>query len=387
MRITLRRRTFDASPTRRILMETAREHTATTAGRTVERFETIVVGGGQAGLSAGYYLQQRGRPFVILDANERIGGSWRTRTWNSLRLFTPARFDGLPGWRFPGHPWSFPTARELADYLEAYAVRFDLPVRTRTTVRRLTRRDGRYVLDCGDRLLESEQVIVATGFYGKPFVPGFASELDPRIVQMHSSEYREPSQLQPGDVLLVGAGNSGADIAMELAPSHRTLLSGRDKGQVPIRVDGWSRRLVTPALWFIASRLLTVRTPIGRKVRLHVLASGAPRIRVKLTDLDGAGVERVPKTVGVSDGLPVVEGRGPVDVANVVWCTGFRPDFGWIDLPVLGDDGNPTHDRGVAPVDGLYFIGLDFLSAFTSENVGGVGRDARRLVRHIESAL
>src|SRR5712691_8002247 len=146
----------------------------------VETFETIVIGGGQAGLAVGYYLKKRGRSFVILDANERIGGSWRTRTWNSLRLFTPARYDGLPG-------WSFPTARETADYLEAYAARFDLPTRTGMAVTRLAKDGDRYVVECGERRFEADQVVVATGFYGKPAVPDFASELDPSIVQMHSS--------------------------------------------------------------------------------------------------------------------------------------------------------------------------------------------------------
>src|SRR5213593_1756450 len=268
-----------------------------------ETFDTIVIGGGQAGLSVGYYLKKQGRPFVILDANERIGGSWRTRTWNSLRLFTPARYDGLPGWSFPASGWSYPTARETADYLEAYAARFDLPVRTSMAVTRLAKEGDRYRVECDERRFEADSVVIATGFYGKPSVPEFASELDPRIVQMHSSEYRGPSQLRPGGVLLVGAGNSGADIGMEVCAMHQTWLSGRDKGEVPIRIESRKARLIVPLLWFVASHLLTVKTPIGRKVRPHVLTDGAPLIRVKSQDLLAAGVERVAKTVGVRDGL------------------------------------------------------------------------------------
>jgi putative flavoprotein involved in K+ transport len=351
----------------------------------VERFETIVIGSGQAGLSVGYYLKKQGRPFVILDANERIGGSWRTRTWDSLRLFTPARYDGLPGWPFPAPGWSYPTARETAEYLEAYAARFDLPVRTRTTVDRLSKVGEGYLVECGERQFEAERVVVATGFYGKPSVPAFASGLDPRIVQMHSSDYRDPSQLRPGGVLLVGAGNSGADIAMELSATHPTWLSGRDKGQVPIRIESRLARLVLPVLWFVASHVLTVKTPIGRKVRPHVLANGAPLIRVKADDLREAGVERVPRTVGVEDGLPVLEDGRVMDVANVIWCTGFRQDFSWIDVPVFDGDSGPIHERGVASERGLYFVGLDFLYAFTSENVGGVRRDAKHIARHIAS--
>jgi putative flavoprotein involved in K+ transport len=355
------------------------------AAASTERFETVIIGGGQAGLAVGYHLKKHGRQFVILDANERIGGSWRTRTWTSLRLFTPARYDGLPGWPFPAPGWSYPTALETADYLEAYAARFDLPVRTETRVDRLTKDGERYLLECGERRFEADCVVFATGFYGTPSVPEFASQLDPRIVQMHSSDYCDPSQLRPGGVLLVGAGNSGADIAMEVSATHRTWLSGPDKGQVPIRIESPLARLVLPVLWFIASHVLTVRTPVGRKVRPHVLGSGAPRIRVKSADLLEAGVELVPRTVAVREGLPVLEDGRTLDVANVIWCTGFRQDFSWIDLPVFDGDGEPVHERGVASEPGLYFVGLDFLYAFTSENVGGVGRDARHIAKQISS--
>lgn len=351
----------------------------------VETFDTVVIGGGQAGLAVGYYLKKRGRSFVILDANERIGGSWRTRTWSSLRLFTPARYDGLPGWPFPAPGWSYPTALEAADYLEAYAARFDLPVRTRMAVSRVAKDGDRYVVECGERRFEADRVVVATGFYGTPAVPEFASELDPRIVQMHSSDYRDPSQLRPGGVLLVGAGNSGADIGMEVSKTHRTWLSGRDKGQIPFRIEHPLRRVVLPVLWFVASHVLTVKTPVGRKVRPHVLEGGAPLIRVKSQDLLAAGVERVAKTVGAHDGLPVLEDGRVMDVANVIWCTGFRQDFSWIDVPVFGEDSEPVHERGVASEPGLYFVGLDFLYSFTSENVGGVGRDARHIAKHIAS--
>jgi putative flavoprotein involved in K+ transport len=360
-------------------------HDAGTSSKSTEEFETVVIGGGQAGLAVGYYLKKHGRSFVILDANDRVGGSWRTRTWNSLRLFTPARYDGLPGWGYPGPGWSYPTARELADYLEAYALLFELPVRSATTVKSLAKEGERYVVDCGERRFVADSVVVATGFYGTPSVPDFASELDPRIVQMHSSEYRDPSQLRPGGVLLVGAGNSGADIGLEVSATHRAWLSGRDKGEVPVRIESRKARLVLPILWFVASHVLTVKTPIGRKVRPHVLADGAPLIRVKSEDLAAAGVERVSRTVGVLDGLPALEDGRVMDVANVIWCTGFRQDFSWIEVPAFGDDTEPMHERGVTSEPGLYFVGLDFLYSFTSENVGGVGRDARHIARRIAS--
>ena len=269
------------------------EHDGRPAAR--EHFETVIVGGGQAGLAVGYHLQKRGRPFVILDAYERIGDSWRTRRWDSLRLFTPAGHDGLPGWSFPAASWSFPTKDQMADYLEAYARRFELPVRTRVTVDGLSRRgtassSGQETRGSRPTTSWSRQVPIAV-----PTVPDLARELDPRIVQMHSSEYRDPSQLHEGDVLVVGAGNSGADIALEASRSHRIWLSGRDKGQIPFRIETTRMRLLFPVLWFVASRVLTVKTPVGRKLRPHALENGAPLIRVKPEDLAAAGVERVPK--------------------------------------------------------------------------------------------
>src|SRR6266516_6023221 len=188
LRPTVVRRSFDGEGGVMAIQEAAVDNRRE-AVPSVETFDTIVIGGGQAGLAVGYYLKKRRRSFVILDANERIGGSWRTRTWSSLRLFTPARYDGLPGWPFPASGWSYPTAHETADYLEAYAARFDLPVRSGITVERLTKDGDRYIVQCGTRRLEADCVVVATGFYGKTSVPGFASELDPRIMQLHSSEY------------------------------------------------------------------------------------------------------------------------------------------------------------------------------------------------------
>jgi putative flavoprotein involved in K+ transport len=366
-------------------LDTRRAGTGPDGSHGSERYETVVVGGGQAGLAAGYHLARRGLRFVILDENERVGDAWRER-WDSLRLFTPAGHDGLPGWRFPARGWSFPTKDELAGYLEAYAARFDLPVRTGVRVERLSREGERYVLEAGGRRIEADNVVVASGYYGKPKVPRFAPDLDPRIVQLHSSEYRAPSQLREGGVLVVGAGNSGADIGLEVRRAHETWLSGRDKGHIPFRTEGRLARLVFPVLWLVATQVLTLGTPIGRKVRPAAVANGAPLIRVKPKDLAAAGIERVPRTVGAHDGLPLLEDGRVLDVANVIWCTGYRPAFDWIDLPVFAAGGEPLHERGAVPSEpGLFFLGLDFLYAFSSETVGGVGRDAEYVARQIEA--
>jgi putative flavoprotein involved in K+ transport len=348
---------------------------------------TVVVGGGQAGLAVGYQLARRGLPFVILDAHERIGDSWRQR-WDSLRTFTPAGYNGLPGAPFPGEAHSFPTKDEVADYLTAYATRFDLPVRTGVSVDRLTREGDRFVVAAGDHRLEAEQVVVATGAYQTPRVPAFASDLDPTIVQIHSTGYRDPSQLRKGGVLVVGAGNSGAEIALEVSHRHPTWLSGRDTGHEPTRPGTVPDRLLMPVLWFIVSHVLTVRTPIGRKMKRVFRNRGIPLARVRRKDLSAAGVERVPRTAGVRDGLPELEDGRVLDVANVIWCTGFVPDFRWIELPILDEDGHPVHDRGVIGSEpGLYFVGLIFLYSLSSVLIGGVGRDAEYIATCIESRV
>jgi putative flavoprotein involved in K+ transport len=355
-----------------------------------ERVETVIVGGGQAGLSVGYHLAQRGLPFVILDANERIGDSWRKR-WDSLRLFTPARFSVLAGMPFPAPAHSFPTKDQVADYLEAYAARFDLPVRTGIRVDGLARNGDRFVVSAGDLRFEADNVVVAMSTHQTPWVPPFASELDPDIVQLHPGEYRNPSQLQDGGVLLVGAGNTGAEIALEVASGHPTWLSGRDTGHVPFRIETVAARYIfLPLVFrFVGHHVLTVDTPIGRKVRPKILSRGAPLVRVKPKDIAAAGIERVPRVEGVRDGLPVLEDGRSLEVANVVWCTGFRPDFSWIDLPIFGEEEEPKepmHERGVvANEPGLYFVGLLFLYAMSSAFLPGVGRDAEHVVEDIVS--
>jgi len=349
-----------------------------------ERFHTIVIGGGQAGLSVGYHLKRRGLPFVVLDAHTRVGDAWRRR-WDSLHLFTPAKFDGLDGMRFPAAPNSFPTKDQMADYLESYAARFELPVRTGVRVERLVRENGHFVVFGAGRRFEADNVVVAVSTFQEPALPAFATELDERIVQLHSFAYRNPAQLRPGGVLVVGAGNSGAEIAKELVRTHPTWMSGRDTGHIPFRIDGWAGRtiMVRLVLKVIFHHILTVNTPIGRKVRPQILSRGGPLIRVKPKELAALGVERVPRTVGARDGKPLLADGRVLDVANVVWCTGFHPGFSWIDMPVLGER-EPRHTSGVVPdVPGLYFVGLHFLHALSSEMIHGVGRDARRIVERL----
>ena len=347
----------------------------------IERFETVVIGGSQAGLWAGTYLRKTGRSFVILDANARVGDAWRNR-YDSLRLFTPARYVGLPGMRFPAKGSAMPTKDEMADYLEAYVARFALPVRTGVRVDRVWREGETYVVSAGDTRFETANVIVATGAHQEPRIPTIAHDLDPAIVQMHSSAYRNPAQLREGGVLVVGAGNSGGDIALEAARAHPTWLSGPELGHIPFDIDGtFARVLGTRLVVFAGRHVLTLRTPLGRKVHASAGSHGNPLVRVKPKQLVDAGVRRVPKTVAVRDGQPVLEdGRVP-DVANVIWATGFRHDLSWIDLPIFDEDGAPTHVRGVVGSEpGLYFVGLPFQFSVASDVLPGVGRDAKYVV-------
>jgi putative flavoprotein involved in K+ transport len=350
------------------------------------RVETVVIGAGQAGLATGYHLARRGREFVILDAYQRVGDNWRCH-WDSLRLYSPARAAALPGMRFPAPPSSFPTKDQMADFLETYASAFELPVRTGVRVTRVAREDGGYLVTTDGPSYRCDNVVVASGTFGRtPYVPDFAGQLDPGIMQLHSSAYKNPGQLQPGRVLVVGASHSGGDIAYEAGTAgHPTLLSGRVHGQIPFDIESRPARVVVPVLFFLAKHVLTIRTPLGRKARPQARQHGGPLIRVKRADLARAGVElAAARTVGVRDGLPVLDDGRVIEAANVVWCTGFRQDFSWIDLPVVGDDGWPLETRGVvASSPGLYFVGLAFQYAFASMLVGGAGRDAEYVVKHL----
>ncbi len=355
-----------------------------------ERVQVVVIGGGQAGLSVGSCLARRGLTFVILDANARVGDSWRQR-WDTLRLFTPAKYDGLIGLPFPAPPHSFPTKDEMADYLEAYAKHFDLPVRSGSRVDRVWREGERYVVIAGERRFEADHVVVAMASYQAPRIPDFANALDTRITQLHSSRYKNAGQLRPGGVLVVGAGNSGADIVMDVARSHRTWLSGRHPGHIPFRIESRVARFIAPILFrLVFHRILTVDTPVGRRARPSIISKGGPLIRVKLTDIVAAGVEQTPRVTGVRDGKPLLADGRVLDVANVIWCTGFHPGLSWVDLPtpLYGDDGEPVHERGIVPGEpGFYFVGLHFLYSMSSTMIHGVARDAERIANTIESRV
>jgi len=351
------------------------------------RIRTVVVGGGQAGLAVGFYLTRHRIPFVILDANDRTGDSWRRR-WDSLRLFTPAWSSSLPGMPFPAPRRSYPTKDDVADYLEAYAERYKLPIRRGVRVDRVSRENGVFQVQAGGEIHQADHVIVAMSSHQVPRVPPFASELNPAIAQLSSTGYRNPAQLAEGPVLVVGAHDTGAEVALESAAGHRTWLAGRYPGQVPFRIDGpVGRWLGVPLVMFMFHRVLSVRNPLGRRMSAEMHRHAGPVVRIKNKDLEAAGVERVPRVVGVRDGFPLLDDGNVLEVATVIWCTGFEPDLSWIDLPITPDDSSePHHERGiVASEPGLYFVGLFFQSAASSGLLRGVGRDAEWIVDSIRS--
>lgn len=355
---------------------------------TTQQTETLIVGAGQAGLATAHCLQALGRECLVVDRNRRVGDNWRVH-YDSLHLYTPIRYCALPGLAFPGEPWAYPTKDEVADYLETYALHFDLPVRMQTRVERLTRRDETFVAAFGEDTIESANVVVATGTFGRtPSVPEFAADLDASIRQLHSSEYKRPEQLAPGSVLVVGASHSGCDIALELAVERPTILVGRDCGQIPVEWDSKGIRVAMPVMTFVFRHVLTRRNPIVRRKLGEFRNHGGPMLRVKRHHLANRGVERIETRVtGVSEGKPQLADGRVLDVANIVWCTGFRQDFGWIDLPVFGDDDWPDEYRGVVEsIPGLFFCGLSFQYAFSSMLLPGVGRDAAHVAQRIADA-
>jgi putative flavoprotein involved in K+ transport len=349
-----------------------------------EQIDTVVIGGGQAGLAAGYCLSQQKRDFVILDAHGRAGDSWRKR-WDSLRLFTPTSFNHLPGMPFPKSSERFPTKDEMADYLESYAAHFQLPMLFNTKVDELARDGDAYLIIAGTLRLKVNHVIVATGAHPTPRVPEFASQLDPAINQLHSIDYRNPSQLRDGAVLVVGAGNSGVEIALDLAPQHSVWLAGRDTGFIPTKFGKFSYEFGVVAFKALMRRL-TVDTPPGRWIvrRAKEFTGGHPVVGVTSENLLQAGIQRVPRVTGVSRGQPILEDGRVLDVTNVIWSTGFVRDYRWIKLPIFDAKGTPIHHRGVVQAEpGLYFVGLPYQSSLLSGLVAGASVDAKYIAKQI----
>jgi putative flavoprotein involved in K+ transport len=347
-------------------------------GSANRRYEVIVVGGGQAGLAIGYFLARQGRELTILEAAAEPAAAWRER-WDSLRLFTSARYDALPGLAFPGDPDRYPGRDEVVEYLTGYARRFDLPVQLDSRVRAIRKAGATYLVELDDRVYEADRVVVATGPFQVPFVPAIAGRLDPDVVQLHSTEYRSPEAIPNGRVLVVGGGNTGFQIAEELSGSREVHLSiGSRQTPLPQRILG------RDLFWFLdATGLIrkTTASRIGRRMEgRDTLIGSTPRgiRRRHRVRLHGRAVEAAGASVGFSDGTQL-------DVGAVIWATGFRADHSWVDVPVFDDAGRLLHRRGVTDSPGLYFLGLTWQHTRGSALLGWVKDDAEHIAQQIST--
>ena len=356
-----------------------RPETCETAPLRGDVLDVLVIGAGQAGLAVAYHLRQAGLRFLVVDAAVEVGAAWRSR-WDSLTLFTPAQYDALPGMAFPAPADTYPTAADVADYLQSYATVFELPILLNTRVSGLERHGEEFAVATGRGLLHARQVVVATGPFQTPVTPAISADLGSDVRQLHSTEYRNPDQVDPGPVVVVGAGNSGRQIALELSAAHEvTLAVGTAAMQLPQRMLG--RDLFW---WLLKSRLLskTADSRVARRMRARGdLVIGSP-----LGDLRDAGVDIRPRLTGTNGDQVTFADQTQVRPATVIWATGFRSDYSWIDIPDVITERGVEHERGITRVPGLTFIGLPWQHTRGSALLGFVERDAEWLAARITAA-
>ena len=349
------------------------------AGSAGDRYEVIVVGGGRAGLAMGYFLGEQGRQFAILEAADKPAATWRAR-WDSLKLFTPVRYNSLPGLAFPGNPDSYPGRDDVADYLTRYARHFDLPVELNSRVQSIRADDSGYAVEVEDRTCHAQQVVVATGPFQVPFTPVLAERLGQAVVQLHSSDYRTPEAIPEGPVLVVGGGNTGFQIAAELAASHEVHLSvGSRQTPLPQRILGRDLFRYLEATGLMSK---TVTSRIGRRMQhRETLIGSSPRALRRRH-----GVRLHPRATGAAGTRVSFSDGTQLAVGSVIWATGFRLDHSWIDAPVFDDDGRVVHRRGVTASPGLYFLGLPWQHTRGSALLGWVKDDAEYVAQQIGAA-
>ena len=356
--------------------ERAATNTSTADGAR-ERFDVVVIGAGQAGLAIGSFLAGAGQRFLIVDGADSIAAAWRGR-WDSLTLFTPRRYDSLPGLAFPGDPDGYPGRDEVVAYLEQYAAAFEFPIELESAVRSLDADGGRFVVGLEDRQIEADQVVVATGPFQVARVPALAGELAPELFQAHSTAYRRPSDVPDGTVLVVGGGNTGFQIASELAATHRVHLAVGAR-QTPLPQLFLGRDLFW---WLTKTGLLakTVESRLGRRLRdRDTLIGSSPR------KLKRDGVELKPRAVAASGRTVSFADGGELEVDAVIWATGYSPDRSWIKLPVTDPNGRVRHRRGVTDVPGLYFVGLSWQHTRGSALLGWIKDDAEFIAEQIDA--
>jgi putative flavoprotein involved in K+ transport len=340
-------------------------------------YEVVVVGAGQAGLAMGYFLHRQGRDFVILERAGQIAPAWRER-WDSLTLFTPRRYSGLPGLPFPGDPEGYPSRDEVIAYLERYTETFHLPIELNSEVKKLELADDwRLRLEVDGRTISADQVVVATGPFQTPFVPKLADRLADDVFQTHAVGYRRPEEVPRGTVLVVGGGNTGFQIAKELSATHKVVLSIGSR-QTPLPQRPLGRDLFW---WLTKARILdkSVESRLGRKLstRETLIGSGPRELKRRY------GVELRPRATDADGGTVRFEDGSELAVDAVIWATGYRPDYSWIKLLILDEDGRLRHRRGVTDVPGLYFLGLTWQHTRGSALIGWVQEDAEFIAERI----
>jgi putative flavoprotein involved in K+ transport len=344
-----------------------------------EHYEVVVIGAGQAGLAMGYFLSRQKHRYVIVERAGSVGSAWQQR-WDSLTLFTSRRYDSLPGLGFPGDPAGYPDRDEVIDYLEEYARRFELPVRLDTDVRRLRAGESSgYVIETDRETITADQVVVATGPFQQPLVPAVASQLAPEIYQAHSVEYRRPSEVPPGTILIVGGGNTGYQIAEELSSTHDRVVLAVGSRQTPLPQRVLGRDLFW---WLTKSRVInkTVESRLGSRMQHRdTLIGSSPR------RLSRQGAALKPRVLGAQANTVRFEDGSTLNVDAVIWATGYRADYSWLDLPVIDDESRVRHRRGLTELPGLYFLGLYWQWTRGSALIGWVKDDAAYIAKQIEN--
>jgi len=340
------------------------------------RLDVVVIGGGQAGLAMAWHLTQRGLRFVVLEAAGEMAQSWRSR-WDSLRLFTPARYDALPGMAFPAPPDTYPDRDAVAAFLRDYAIAFDLPVRLGMRVTGLNRIDDEFEVHAGEDVFRAQQVVVATGPFQVPFVPAATHGFDPAVTQLHSADYRNPQSLPAGPVLVVGAGNSGLQIAEELVATRQVDVSvGQKAPMLP-------QRLLGRDLFWWLTRIGLMRANTATRIGRRLQARGEFVIGTNRRRLRRAGVRFRRRLVDAQGRTARFADGSTLDVPVVVWATGYRSDYSWISIPGVTADGRVVHRRGVTDIPGLYFLGLSWQYTRGSALLGFVADDAAYLADRI----
>jgi putative flavoprotein involved in K+ transport len=345
--------------------------------------DVLVIGAGQAGLALGQHLRQHDLRFLLVDRHARLGDSWRQR-FDSLTLFTPRAYSALPGLPLTGDPDGYPTKDELADYLETYAARFDLPVALETGIAALERRDGGFhaTTDRGDTLT-ARAVVIATGAFQEPVVPAIAAALSPSVTQLTAERYRNPVDVPAGTILVVGDGATGRQIALELSESREVLLAaGRPRRVSRDRILGRS------VFWWMDKLGVIRMSPESRLGRKLKATDPFPGRHLELGRLRERGVTVTGRLAGATGNRVTFAAGEPAAVDAVIWATGYRDRTEWVAIPGAVDaDGAFVEKQGVSPVPGLFFIGRSWQTSRGSALVTGVGRDAAGIADRIAEAL